>query len=357
MTKYCLGIEIGGSKLQLGLGEGRSASLQGLWRASIDLARGAEGIRERIVQGYAELLAQTGVARSQVAGAGIAFGGPVNADQGMTVTSHQVHGWDQFPLAQWCQDHLGLPASLQNDADTAALAEALFGAGQGFNPVMYLTVGSGIGGGLILGGKIYRGCGPGALEIGHLRPGQLPRHVPVSGGTVESIGSGFGITQRAQAAIDGYLETAKFVQSHHGRSPHQGQVDPEFASRFKPAQDRFARLWDLCGGDPSKINTQMIAQGARDGDRLSLELFSDATSVIGWAIAQAITLVNPGRVVIGGGVSLIGEELFFAPVRRAVAQHVFGPFAGLAEIVPAALQEEVVVYGAVAVAADAFLKS
>lgn len=354
MVKQYLGIEIGGTKLQLGLGDGQSAALRGLWRASIDPAQGAEGIRAQIRQGYDELLLQSKASRTDVAGAGIAFGGPVDADRGMTVTSHQVSGWDRFPLAQWCQDHLGLPTSLQNDADTAALAEALFGAGRGFNPVMYLTVGSGIGGGLVLNGQIYRGCGPGALEIGHLRPGQLPRHIPLSGGTVESIGSGFGITQRARKVIEGFLDTAAFVQAHHGNSPHQGQLDPEFASRFKPAQDRFSRLWELCGGEPARINTQMIAQGARDGDKLALELLSDATSVIGWAIAQAITLVNPGRVVIGGGVSLIGEELFFGPVRRACAQHVFGPFAGLAEIVPAALQEEVVVYGAVAVAAEAF---
>ena len=79
-----------------------------------------------------------------------------------------------------------------------------------------------------------------------------------------------------------------------------------------------------------------------------------AAEVIGWAIAQAITLINPARVVIGGGVSLLGDEMFLDPVRKACRKHVFGPFADVAEIIPAALGEEVVIYGAVAVAAGAF---
>lgn len=354
---YCLGIEIGGTKLQLGLGDGASPRLHGLWRATINPAGGAEEIRRQIAAGFDTLLASSGVSRTDVAGAGVAFGGPVDADRGITVISHQVAGWENFPLAEWCQTTLGIPATIQNDADTAALAEAVYGAGQGYNPVMYLTVGSGIGGGLILNGQIYRGCGPGAMEIGHLRPGQIPRHIPLGGETIESIGSGFGITKRARDVVAGYHDTAAFVASQHSRSPHQGGTDPVFASRFQPGRDRFAKLWELCSGDETKITTQLIARGAQEGDRLCLELLSDATAVIGWGIAQAITLINPGRVVIGGGVSLIGEELFFGPIRRACERHVFRPFANLAEIVPAALHEEVAVHGAVAVAAGAYLGS
>src|SRR5205807_3821246 len=85
------------------------------------------------------------------------------------IKSHQIPGWDGFPLADWMTELLGWPAVLGNDADVAGLAEALFGAGKGLSPIFYITIGSGIGGGLIVGGAIYRGCGKGASEIGHLR--------------------------------------------------------------------------------------------------------------------------------------------------------------------------------------------
>ncbi len=85
------------------------------------------------------------------------------------IKSHQIEGWDGFPLADWISEMVGLPAALGNDADVAGLAEALFGAGKGLSPIFYITIGSGIGGGLIIDGEIYRGCGCGAAEIGHLR--------------------------------------------------------------------------------------------------------------------------------------------------------------------------------------------
>jgi glucokinase len=176
------------------------------------------------------------------------------------------------------------------------------------------------------------------------------------GTTVESIASGFGITERARRSIANWQSTVAFARAQFRESsPYRTAVDPEFHRRFDPGSDRFAKLLALAEGDVSKITTRLIAQAAAEGDHLSLALLSDATFCIGWALAQAVTLLNPGRIVVGGGVALIGEELFFKPVRRACASQVFGPFAGLAEIVPAELGEEVVVHGALAVAAAAFL--
>lgn len=356
MPKSVIGIEIGGTKLQLALGRGTSAALQGFWRGAVSATAGAAAIRDWIKQAIPELIQDSGVSRVDIAGIGIAFGGPVDADRGVTLVSHQVAGWRDFPIRDWMQSELGWPSTLQNDADSAALAESRFGAGQGFDPCLYMTIGSGIGGGLVIGGRIFRGSGAGALEIGHLRPGQLPKHLPLGGETVEAIASGFGITQRARLSIQDYEATAAFVQSQFGAtSPQTSGVDREYQSRLEPGRRRFSTLLDLAGGDVERVTTALVAKAAAAGDPLSLGLLADATHAIGWAIAQAITLVNPARVVVGGGVSLIGEDLFFGPVRRACDQFVFPPFKGIAQIVPAQLGEEVVVHGAVAVAAAEFL--
>ena len=355
--RWCIGIEIGGTKLQIALGRGEGEPFRHLVRKVINPERGALGIQNQIVAGIDELLQQTRVTREQVAGIGIGFGGPVDVDRGVIVTSHQVAGWDQFPLVKWFEADLGYSTILQNDADTAAFAEAMFGAGRGFDPVMYVTVGSGIGGGLVCGGKIFRGCGAGAMEIGHMRPGTAPRHVAYPAATVEAIASGFGIEERAQRAIADWEKTTVFVDSRFERpQPTEGTVNTDPSAIAGRTPERCAVLLKLAGNDRKKITTRLIAQAASQGDRLSRELLADATETLGWAIAQAITLVNPARIVIGGGVSLIGQELFFEPVRNVCRAETFGPFAKLAEIVPAALGEEVVVHGALALARQAFVK-
>lgn len=358
MPHFVIGIEIGGTKLQLALGQGVAATFQGFWRGQVSATAGAAAIRTRLRQAIPELLQQSHVSRDEVAGIGIAFGGPVDSQRGITLISHQVDGWQDFPIVEWVRSEWGWAATLQNDADSAALAESRYGSGRGFDPCLYLTVGSGIGGGLVIGGRIFRGSGAGALEIGHLRPGQLPLHLPLGGETVEAIASGFGITERARRAIQN--DDASRADRHSQFAspiPQATGVDPEFPARRESGRRRSALLLELAGGDVDRLSTALVAQAAAAGDPLSRHLLADATQAIGWAIAQAITLINPARIVVGGGVSLMGEELFFAPVRRACDQFVFPPFRGIADIVPAQLGEEVVVHGAVAVAAAEFLEA
>ena len=143
-----LGIEIGGTKLQLGVGPG-DGRLLGSWRGAVDVAAGANGIRRQIVAAVPSVLASAEIEPGAVRGVGVGFGGPVDDATRSVIKSHQIDGWDGFPLADWLGNALGLPAVLGNDADVAGLAEALFGAGRGSSPVLYMTIGSGIGGGLI----------------------------------------------------------------------------------------------------------------------------------------------------------------------------------------------------------------
>jgi glucokinase len=318
-----LGIEIGGTKLQIGIGPG-DGTLAGLWRGIVDPAAGAEGIRRQIGTALPELLARAGVDRSALRGVGIGFGGPINDATATVIRSHQIAGWDDFPLADWISDLVGLPAVLGNDADVAGLAEALFGAGQGVSPIFYVTLGSGIGGGLILGGEIYRGCGRGAAEIGH-----LTSHAGVHGfepPPLEESASGWAIAQRADT----------LVRMH--TSPNA--VPPiRMESVLRAVIER---------GEP--ITARHVADAAARQDQLALGLLDAAWSDLALALCNVIALLCPRRIVIGGGVSLMGEELLFEPLRQKVAEAVFPPFAGLTDIVPAALGEEVVVHGALALA-------
>jgi glucokinase len=312
-----LGIEIGGTKLQLGIGPG-DGTLAGMWRGTVDVALGGEGIRGQITAAVPELLRQAGIERGAIHGVGVGFGGPVDDATRTVIKSHQIAGWDNFPLADWLAEMLGWPVALGNDADVAGLAEALFGAGKGLSPVFYITIGSGIGGGLIINGEIYRGCGRGAAEIGHV---QTDPDRWGEGQTVESIASGWGMAQQAQLRLPYHRHLATFL----------GQL-PEGTA----------------------ITVPLIAEAAEHGDRIARGVLDDAIEALGTAICHALALLAPRRFVLGGGVSLLGERQWFAPLRRFVEEHVFKPFAGCYDIVPAALGEEVVVHGALALARRRF---
>ncbi|HIA20778.1 MAG TPA: ROK family protein, partial [Planctomycetaceae bacterium] len=262
---------------------------------------------------------------------GVGFGGPLDAEQGTITKSHQVQGWDGFPLQEWCQQQLGLPTLLGNDCDVATLAEASLGAGKEFRAVFYVTVGTGVGGGYVVDGKSPLQGRPAAAEIGHLRPGPLATSVNE---TVESQASGWGIV----------AATRRYFQQH-GTDTNLDSVDA--VERILETEADRADLLSRCGSQLDLLTARHVAEAARDGNPLAATILSGAIRVLGWGIAQMITLQAPEIVIVGGGVSLIGEEGFFKPLRECVAQYVFPPLRGTYQVVPAALGELAVVQGAI----------
>lgn len=320
---WLLGIEIGGTKLQLGIGQGLG-TVKALERIRVDPAAGATGIRAQIEAAFPALLRSADVGPDAIAAAGIGFGGPVDSASGRTFRSFQVAGWDQFPLARWVATELGIPCVvLENDSDCAGLAEARFGAGVGHSPVLYTNIGSGIGGSLVIDGRLYRGGGRGAIEIGHLN---VMSDAP-DGPTLfelEQVASGWAIARSAQDAGE--------------RLAAVGQND-----------------WPVliaAAGDPERITAELVANAALAGDPVAITLLDRARRAVAFALTQAITLLAPRRIVVGGGVALIGETGWLDPIRQLVNRAAFEPFRGQFEIVPAALGEEVVVHGALALARD-----
>lgn len=337
-----LGIEIGGTKLQLGVGGGDGGELVALERRDIEPQRGAAGILQQIETVGAGLLQKHHVSRI-----GVGFGGPVDAAAGRVVKSHQVDGWENAPLADWCASALGRPAVIGNDCDVAALAEARFGAGRGKAIVFFVTVGTGVGGGLVIDGQPYGRQRPAAAEIGHLRPG-LTADRPEE--TVESLASGWGIAAAARARLSG--DVSRSLQTaRRGDGPVSADVvRRRLADAELTGREYCADLLHRAGGDLDVLTAQMVAQAAAEGNEIAREVLDHATQALGWAIAQVITLLAPEVIVVGGGVSLSGEQ-FFTPLRQQTARYVFPPLAGAYEIVPAVLGEEVVVQGALALAA------
>ena len=337
-----LGIEIGGTKLQLGVGSGERAELVELQRFDVAPAAGASGILAQIASAAPAI-----IERRHVTQIGVGFGGPVDAARGRVVVSHQIEGWEDFPLADWCREKLGRPAVLGNDADLAALAEARWGAGQGRDPVFYVTIGTGIGGGLVIGGQVYRGSGVGAAEIGHLRPGL---HADRPEETIESVASGWGISSAAQSYLGGAI-SHQLGAFRTGAMPLKPELVRQHLIETEEAvEEQTADLWRRCDGDPEQLTAKVVAEAAAEHNSLAREVLMHAWDVLGWGLAQMITLVSPAVVVVGGGVSLVGEELLFKPLRAAVNRYVFPPFLGTFEITPARLGEEMVVYGAIALA-------
>jgi glucokinase len=322
MSAHYLAIEIGGTKLQvaLGVGDGRLLSL---WRDRVDVEQGAEGIRKQLLDAVPSLLKSAKLVDADLWGCGVGFGGPVDDVTATVITSHHIEGWDHFPLADWISDIVNVPVVMGNDADVAGLGEATHGAGKGHSPIFYITVGTGVGGGLIINGEIYRGVGRGAAEIGHLR---INSPQDMDDGEIlplESFASGSGIEATAHFAERIGAEVA--VIRHHA-------------------------------GPGKPLTAKAVAAAAAQGDTIALGILDESLTALAEGISHVIALLCPRKIIIGGGVSLMGEKLFFEPLRAKAARRTFEPFAGLCEIVPAQLGEEVVLHGAIELARRRFGK-
>jgi len=345
-----LGIEIGGTKLQVGVGTGDGRPLLAIRRDDIDRSQGAEAIRRRILD-----FARPLIAEFRPEAIGIAFGGPIEAQTGRTLRSHHVTGWENFPLVEWCRSKLGLPAVMGNDADLAGWAEAEFGAGKGHRAVFYITVGTGIGGALIYEGRIYTGAHGIASEIGHLRPG-LDAVSPQQ--DLESVAAGWGITARAQALLDfavkGRDQAIPVDDLIRQCLFNWGVPGDDSAVSYEEFTQAIDDILSRCDYDLRRLTTKRLGEALTDGNIVAQWVFDRALCALGWAIAQMLTLLAPSAVVIGGGVSLLGEKFFFEPLREQVDRYVFPALRERYVISPAALGEEVMIHGALLLARRTF---
>ena len=251
-----------------------------------------------------------------LAAIGVGFGGPVDLQRGVVIDSHHVPGWTDFPLRQTLEQELGAPVTVENDANAGALGEAVYGAGKGHALVLYVNVGTGIGGGIVLDGRVLHGRNGLAGEIGHVTvvPGG-PECACGKHGCLEAIASGPSIARLAR----------EWVAERDGMG---------------------GAILRLAGGDVRAVTSSHVFRAAADGDSDAVALVQRVAGAIGLALGNAANLLDPSIMVIGGGVASVGD-LLLQPVRTAMAQHLL-PTLPAPPVVPAALGYDAGAMGALA---------
>jgi len=282
-----LGLDIGGTKLAAGV-----ATIQGQVlarrRAPAWSARGPDAMITDLLA-----MARTAVAESgtRPAVVGVSIGGPLDPERGMIIGPPGLPGWNGVPLRDILERALGLPVAIDNDANAAAVAEWCWGHGQGLDNLLYVTVSTGVGGGVIVNSHLLRGVGCGAGEIGHMLVRPNGSVCACGGrGCLEAEASGTAIARKAREALLGYTREA-------------------------------SRLWDLCGGQPETVTARHVSQAAREGDLLAASIWEDALDALATGLTNAICTLAPQRVIVGGGVASAGD-IFFKPLRQLVAERV-----------------------------------
>jgi glucokinase len=320
-VKFALGIDIGGTNLVAGCVSTDGARVEGLLSEPTRPEEGADGVIARIVdlawRSMASLVAA--VPRAKVAGVGIGAPGPLDTRRGVVLLTPNL-GWVDMPLRDRIAKGLGLPAALDNDANCAVLGEHWRGAAQGTRQALGVTIGTGIGGGLILDGRLYHGASDCAGEIGHTTIEMNGRRCACGNyGCLEAYASGPAIARRALEAVETGAESS---------------------------------LAEVARRGPGAVTAQVVYEAATAGDPLAREVVQDTARFLGAGIANLVNVYNPEVVVVCGGVTQAGDSLF-VPLRREVGRRAFRPAVDVCRILPGALPGTAGVVGAARVFLDA----
>lgn len=312
---YVLGADVGGTKLATVLST-RDGEILHKVRLPTEAARGPEFGVARLISMIRQNLAETGVPAEQIAGIGVACGSPMDAQRGIILGPPNLQSWNPVPIKEKLETAFGIYTQLENDANAGALAEWLFGAGKGKQHVVYMTMGTGIGGGLILDGRLYRGANGNAGEVGHMRV--VDEGGPLCGcgkrGCLEAFCSGPSIARRTREALS------------------------------KASGARIAAL----AGDIERVTAEHLFAAAREGDALALRLVDETAHYMGVGLANIIQAINP-QVIVLGTIATEQGDFFLDRVRRVVRAETWPQMSSAVEILPSPLGDRVGDYGAISV--------
>ena len=280
---------------------------------------GVSAVIERIFTAIDRLLSQNITEISQLDCIGIAVAGAIDSNRGLVTASPNLPGWLDVPLRYIVQDRYQVDAFLVNDASAAALGEHRFGVGRGVSNLILLTLGTGIGGGIVINGEMYCGACGSAGEIGHMVIDvNGPECACGNRGCLEALSSGTAVARDAIRRI---------------------------------TQGEKSSLVEMAEGEIESITAETVGTAARNGDSLALDVLSRAANYLGVGMVNLVNIFNPEMIVLGGGMANLGE-LFIDSAKQVVAERAFPISAQAVRIVTAQLGNEAGVYGAAAFALE-----
>lgn len=292
--KYAIGIDIGGTKISLALGTDKGKILARREIPTLTGSRANACVRE-LAANLRALIVHSCIPPKKILGIGVGCPGAVNSKKGTLPRSPNLPGWAGLPLKQILQKATGIPVHLANDANAAALGESFFGAGKNSKNFIYITVSTGIGGGIVVNGELYEGSGFAAGEIGHMSIVPDGRKCNCGQkGCLEAYASGTAIARFVREKLAGEKIT--------GKSP------------YFPLYKRGSK------GDLS-FGAREVGAAAAKGDKLAVESYRKAGYYLGIGIANLLNILNPETVVIGGGVLKSAHKIFWATMMKSAKQH------------------------------------
>ncbi|MFC2474511.1 MAG: ROK family protein [Prevotella sp.] len=318
MKENLIGIDIGGTKCAVSYGCREGDRLVVVDKDRFATTEVNETI-EHICQSVAKMLEKHQLNKDNTKGIGISCGGPLSSTKGIVMSPPNLIGWDNIPIVKIIEDLTHIPTHLQNDANACALAEYKFGAGRGSRNMVFLTLGTGLGAGIVIDGKLYSGTNDNAGEVGHIR---LAEYGPVGygkRGSFEGFTSGGGIAQIASVLVKEQWQ--------------QGNKVP------------WCELGSL-----DKITTQLVAEQASKGDAVAKEAFDIAAEYLGRGLSIIIDILNPEVIVIGS-IFTRCEHLLREGMQRVIDREALPCASKVCEVRTAALDEQIGDFAALSVAA------
>lgn len=302
--KFLVGLDIGGTKIAAVLATTDGRILHRVSEPTRAEERSPNDVLKRLAEMARETIAAGNVAHSDLLGVGISCGGPLDSATGVIHSPPNLPEWKAVPVKAFMEKSLELPVRVENDANATALAEWQFGAGTGTRNLIFLTMGTGIGGGLILDGKLYSGTNNLAGEVGHQT---ILMNGPLCGcgkrGCLEALASGPAIARLARESM---------------------------------MYGRHKRVLTFAGGKVSDITAAHVVEAAKEGDAFARQILDEAGTYMGVGIANLIQILNP-EIIVLGTIAVHAGDLILDPIRATVKEYAWERASAVCRIVPAEL--------------------
>jgi len=311
---YVIGVDIGGTNSGVILGHSNGKKVDGV-HFSTKVEKGFDYTIDRIKKGIYSLYKRKNIGKKDIEAIGISCGGPLDQNRGLILSPPNLPGWDEIPITDIISQEFGVKSFLENDANSSALAEWKQGAGQGYNNLIFLTFGTGLGAGLILDGKLYRGSSGLGGEVGHIRLSKKGPSGYNKSGSFEGYCSGTGIAKLAKM----YLKKRNLAQAFGKRS--------------------------------SLITAKDVGTAAADGNHLAQEILAESGTYLGKGLSILIDTLNP-EIIILGGIYVRCQEYIEPAARNYIERETLIQTREKCLILPAKLGEEIGDYASLAVAIE-----